>query len=118
MPIIPGKVLFLQEACMRAHLIAAGMATSVCASAAAGQAVSTYGGSAAQACYEAARSESRDPSSLNECDSALNGALSPSDRIATHVNRGILHALRRDYAKSLVDYDRAITLGPNEPETF
>jgi tetratricopeptide (TPR) repeat protein len=29
-----------------------------------------------------------------------------------------LHALRGDYAKSIADYDRAITLGPNQPETF
>jgi tetratricopeptide (TPR) repeat protein len=48
----------------------------------------------------------------------LDDPLSAPDRIATHVNRGILRALRREYAQSLADYDTAITLGPNEPETF
>ena len=103
---------------MRAQLIAASLVTLTCASAAKSQAVSTIGSSAAQSCYEAARSGSTGVSSLNECDKALNDTLSPSDRVATYVNRGILHALRREYAKSEADYDSAIKLGPSEPETF
>lgn len=103
---------------MRTHLIAVGILTLVCASSATSQAVSTIGSSTAQACYEAARSERPNPSSLNQCDTALEGPLSSPDRTATYVNRGILHALRRDYARALADYDRAIALDPNEPETF
>jgi tetratricopeptide (TPR) repeat protein len=48
----------------------------------------------------------------------LNGVLSSSDLVATHVNRGIIHALRADYSKALSDYDRAISLDPDEAEAF
>ena len=37
---------------------------------------------------------------------------------STHVNRGILHALKKDYSKALSDYDQAKTLDPDEPEAF
>jgi tetratricopeptide (TPR) repeat protein len=44
--------------------------------------------------------------------------LSSSDRVATHVNRGILHALKKDYSKAFADYDQAIALNPREPEAL
>jgi tetratricopeptide (TPR) repeat protein len=87
-------------------------------SAARSQAISTIGGSVAQACYEAARDDRTDQLALGECDQALKEPLSSSDRVATHVNRGIIHASRRDYANALSDYDRAIVLDPTEAEAF
>lgn len=101
------------------HLLVAAAAVGlVSATGAAGQAVTTLGSSAAQACYEAARDHRAAQAELGNCDRALSGALSFADLVATHVNRGILHALREDYSKALSDYDKAIELDPNEAESF
>lgn len=99
-------------------LVATGAAVLVSASAAASQSITTIGSGAAEACYEAAREQRASQTALGECDQAIGGVLLSSDRVATHVNRGILHALKKDYSKALSDYDQAITLDPDEPEAF
>lgn len=101
---------------MHCLLVAAASALLVSATGAASQAITTIGSSAAQACYEAARD--RRMADVSTCDQALSGALSSSDLVATHVNRGILHALREDYSSALLDYDRAIALDPDEAEAY
>jgi len=98
-------------------LVAVGAAALVAASAAASQSI-TIGSGAAEACYEAARERRTSQTALDECDQAISGVLSSPDLVATHVNRGILHALKKDYSKALSDYDRAIKLDPDEPEAF
>ncbi len=103
---------------MHGLVIAGAAAALVCAAGAAGQAVTTIGSSAAQACYEAARDQRTVQGDLASCDQALNDGLSSSDRVATHVNRGIIRALRGDYPNALLDYDRAIAINPGQPEAF
>ncbi|HEV2079544.1 MAG TPA: tetratricopeptide repeat protein, partial [Allosphingosinicella sp.] len=105
-------------ATMRYLLVAAAAAGLVSATGAAAQAITTLGSSAAQSCYKAARDHRTALAELSRCDQALSGALSFADLVATHVNRGILHALREDYSKALRDYDTAIELDPNEAEAF
>ena len=99
-------------------VVAAATAALVAASGAASQAVTTIGSSAAQACYEAARDQRAAQTDLSTCDQALRDVLSSSDQVATHVNRGIIRALRGDHSKALLDYDRAIALDAGQPEAF
>lgn len=99
-------------------VVSAATAVLVSATGAASQAMTTIGSSAAQACYEAARDQRTAHADLGNCDQALRGVLSSSDLVATHVNRGIIFALRADYARALLDYDRAISLNPGEADAF
>ena len=85
---------------------------------AASQAITSVGSSDAEACFEAARDQRRSQSDLVICNQALSGVLASSDAVATHVNRGIIHALRADYAQALKDYDKAISLNPGQAEAF
>jgi tetratricopeptide (TPR) repeat protein len=103
---------------IRYLLVATASAFLASGSSAKSQAISTIGGSVAQACYEAARDDRTDQLALAECDQALDAPLSSSDLVATHVNRGIIHASRRDYGEALADYERAIALDPDEAEAF
>ena len=103
---------------MRFLLLVTAGAFLVTGSAARSQAVSTIGGSVAQSCYEAALNDRTDQLALAECDQALKEILSSSDLVATHVNRGIIYASRREYVRALSDYDRAIALDPTEAEAF
>ncbi len=101
---------------VRCRLVAAAIGTLVSSTGAASQAITTLGSSAAQTCYEAARDHRT--ANVSTCDQALSGALSLPDRVATHVNRGILRARKGDYSKALLDYDSAISLHPDEAEAF
>ena len=75
---------------------------------------SVIGGGDARACYDAASKGRTDFSALLDCDSAISGQeLSARDRAATVVNRGVIHLLRRDAAKALGDFDRAISWRPD-----
>jgi len=103
---------------MHKLVIAAATAALTTASGAAGQAVTTIGSSAAQACYEAARDQRTAPADLNICVSALKDGLSERDVVATYVNRGIILALRGDYGGALRDYDTAIARDPGQAEAF
>ena len=103
---------------MHCLVVAAAGAALVLATEAAGQAVTTIGSSAAQACYEAARDQRSAQVDLGTCDQALKDGLSSSDLVATHVNRGIIRALRSDYSDALLDYDSAIALNPGQAEAF
>ena len=103
---------------MHALPVAAAATALLWAAGAAGQAVTTIGSSAAQACYEAARHGRTAQAELGHCDQALQGALSASDLVATHVNRGILHALRGDHNRAMLDYDKALALDPTEAEAY
>jgi tetratricopeptide (TPR) repeat protein len=103
---------------MHCLVIAAGAAALVSASGTSGQAVTTIGSSAAQACYEAARDQRSAQVDLGTCDQALEDGLSSSDVVATHVNRGIILALRAEYSDALLGYDTAIALDPGQAEAF
>lgn len=81
--------------------------------------VITVGGGYAGACYEAADAQDATTESLDACDLALSEeALVHGDRIATHVNRGILHLRRGNLAGADGDFDRALALDPTEAEAW
>ena len=79
---------------MRCLLVATAIAFLITGSTTRSQAISTIGGNVAQACYEAARDDRTDQLALAKGDQALKGTLWPFDVVATHVNRGVIYALR------------------------
>jgi tetratricopeptide (TPR) repeat protein len=82
--------------------------------------VTVIGSSSARLCYQEADSR-RTPNAegLSLCDRALNEEiLIPDDRVATHVNRGIVRLKLNDIAGSLLDFDQAIALNPDQPEAY
>lgn len=94
-------------------LLMASGATAVSAS------VMTVGGSYARSCYLAAEARDARADSLDSCDLALNTqALSAEDRVATHVNRGILKNIREDYEGANADFDRALAMNPRQAEAW
>ena len=73
----------------------------------------------ARLCYEAAEMDRVGRSSLANCDKAFaEESLSAADRVATHVNRGIIRAQLGDWQGALDDYDRALALDPDEAEAY
>ena len=80
-------------------------------------AISVLGTTTARGCYEAARDERAGPATIRLCTDALaDRSLGGRDRVATLVNRGILHVRSGDFASGLDDYDRALALDPEEPD--
>jgi len=82
------------------------------------QPVTSVGNSPARSCFEAARMHRRDHGALDACNRAFQSRLSLPDTVATHVNRGVVHTYRGDHASALRDFDRAIDLNSDEPESF
>jgi tetratricopeptide (TPR) repeat protein len=82
-------------------------------------AIVVVGNGPARACYEAAEDERTDAVSLRTCNFALTEAgLSRSDRAATYVNRGIIHAARGSHDAALADFEAAGRHNPNLAEAF
>ncbi|MDQ4087875.1 MAG: tetratricopeptide repeat protein [Pseudomonadota bacterium] len=82
--------------------------------------VIVIGNSSARLCYEAAESPANPTlRDLRDCDAAFSGeALSQHDRVATHVNRGILRLRRGQVDEAIADFDAAIALDPRQPEAY
>lgn len=83
-------------------------------------AVTVVGNSSARMCFEAADSPMHPAMrDLQHCDAALaEEALSRHDTVATHVNRGILRLRRGQVEAAIADFDRAIEMDPNQPESY
>jgi tetratricopeptide (TPR) repeat protein len=82
--------------------------------------VTVVGNSSARLCYEAAESP-LNPTlrDVRDCDHAFSEeALSQHDRVATHVNRGILRLRRGQVDEAIADFDVAIDLDPDQPEAY
>ena len=73
-------------------------------------------GGLAGLCYQQAREEDRTADAIDNCTGALLSGLSPRDRAATLVNRGIIHMNRTDYDRALTDFDAAVALQPTLAE--
>jgi len=98
-------------------LLAVAAAGGIAASAQAS--IIVIGSSPGAACYRSARAGVTSPQALRTCDEALaSGMLSARETVATHVNRGIVRLLGRNYDGAVADFDRAIKLDPNEPESY
>jgi tetratricopeptide (TPR) repeat protein len=78
------------------------------------------GNSAARSCYLAAESPvAPRVSDIRSCTDALGDGRTTGDEVvATHVNRGILHLRRGNIDAALADFDRAIALDPEQPESY
>lgn len=77
----------------------------------------------ARTCYfaatTAARSDIADDDAIGTCTRALKRHdLSDRDRMATFVNRGILHLARRNLDAAAADFDAALALEPASGEVF
>ena len=83
-----------------------------------GAAVVTVGGSTAAACYQAAAARDATDEALADCNMALAGMLTEHDRVATHVNRGVLKLVRAAYADANADFDAAMAINPDQPEAW
>lgn len=82
--------------------------------------VLVIGNNSARLCFEAADSVMPPGTDdLRRCDTALTDeALTLRDRVATHVNRGIVLLRRNQIDRALTDFDRAIALDPRQPESY
>lgn len=82
-------------------------------------ATQVIGSGLARICYEAAETERASRTAIENCDRALTEeALAFDDMVATHVNRGILRGRMGDLRGALADYDRAISLDPEQAEAY
>ena len=79
----------------------------------------SVGNSLAQSCFHLARSRQSSPYAIETCNRAMTEeALNFDDRVATLVNRGIVHNLRKEYGLAGRDFDAAIALDAAEPEAW
>ena len=95
-------------------------ATVVAVAATSSQAsVFTIGSGFAESCYSSAERQDARQASIDECNRALTEeALMTEDRVATFVNRGILHLRRANLAAANADFDSALRLNPRNPEAW
>lgn len=83
-----------------------------------GAAVVTIGNSLARTCYESAEAREATEVTVGECNQALAGSLTQSDRVATFVNRGILKLIQANHPGAEADFDAALGLQPGQPEAW
>ena len=81
--------------------------------------ISVLDGSFAEGCFNAAEQHNITLESMNTCDRAfVDEALSNQDRLATHVNRGIVRMLRNDYQRAQIDFSAAMEMDPKRSEPY
>ena len=96
---------------------ALGVATFMCQGAQA--AVTVLGSGVAHSCYETAEFGGNPREGIETCTEALEqAALTPHDRAATMVNRGILYSRDDDVRSAIADYDRGLAIFPNLAEAY
>jgi tetratricopeptide (TPR) repeat protein len=83
-------------------------------------AVTVLGSTSARLCYESAETPgAASLSALGRCDEALSeDMITERDRIATHVNRGIIRLRRGELDAAVADFDTAIARDPKEAEAY
>lgn len=103
----------------RFALASAAAVAAVFAASPAVSGITVLGNSLGRSCYEAARDNNGSLSALLGCDAALDaGTMSAHDVVATFVNRGIVKINANRHRDAIADFDRAIALNPNEPESY
>ena len=104
---------------MKMLLISVSLAAATALAMPAQGSVLTIGAGFARQCYEAADRHDTSMTAQDACNRALTEqALNPQDRVATHVNRGIMSYLRGELAAANRDYDMALSLDPQQPEAW
>lgn len=101
-------------------LLAAGVfAASLTLAGPARAGIVVIGSSDAALCSRAAVRGVSAPGGVRACDQALKAdALSPRDRAATLVNRGILRLRARSFERAVEDFDRALAIDPSLGEAL
>ena len=92
----------------------------LCATAANAHSITVIGSNAdAIACYRAADSEARQPDAVRQCTVAIDeGDLSLHDRMATLINRGIVHFRLEAFDAAIADFDAALAIEPGQPDAL
>lgn len=76
-------------------------------------------GETAHNCFRAALYDSAPRPGIADCSAALDsGSLSPDDRAATLINRGILRERLSDFGEALEDYNAGLTLRPDLADAY
>jgi tetratricopeptide (TPR) repeat protein len=100
---------------MRGVMIASALLIAVTGPA--GAALGVFGSTIARECYEAALAGSGSGAAL--CEHALNNdQMTPRDRAATFVNRGIIYNASRQLDLSLADFNAALAIDANLGEAY
>lgn len=87
--------------------------------ASASAAVISLGSGLAESCFHAAEARHADRQSIQACDRALTEqGLTAEDRVATYVNRGVLHLIRSNVRMANADFDAALAIDPTEAEAW
>jgi tetratricopeptide (TPR) repeat protein len=98
-------------------LCAVALASATLVSVPSQAAVKVIGRGFGHLCYEYAKTGHASDEGIESCNRALTEqSLTPSDRAATFVNRGILQMYAKDYARALVSYEEALKLEPELAE--
>jgi tetratricopeptide (TPR) repeat protein len=101
------------------HLSLIAVASTLVLAVPAGAAVLTVGGGYAQSCYEATEAQEKTWAAMQSCNRALTEeALTSEDRVATLVNRGILHLRRASLGQANADFDAALAMNPRQAEAW
>jgi len=102
---------------MKATVLAAAVIGLTSSSATAS--ILTIGSGLARSCFEAAEDRSATFQNVQVCNRALvEESLTREDRVATHVNRGILRLVNREFQGAEADFDRALAMDPSEPDAW
>lgn len=98
-------------------LSTASLAALVCSNANA--AISVLGNSVAHACYMDAEYGNNPRDGINDCTDALEQTpLTPKERAATYINRGILYSRIDQQQRALADYDTGLALNGSLGEGY
>lgn len=81
-------------------------------------AVISLGTPIAAECYHHARFGNDEIAALRTCSTALDGSLDVENRAATHVNRGVIRMMRREFAGAEADFNAALTIDPQLPDAW
>lgn len=96
-----------------------GTLTIVVAVPSAQAAVSVFSASGvAKLCYDGAESGSDPGAYIFYCDQALNTSLTPHDRAATYINRGVLRLLLNETTFALADFNAGLGVDPGIGEGY
>lgn len=81
--------------------------------------VKVIGSGFGRLCYESAKAGHASDSGVETCNRALaDRTLSPEDRAATLVNRGILQMYAKQLEPAIASYEEALRLNPNLAEAY
>lgn len=96
-----------------------GAAMFACGTAAAQTQTATPLGSPARTCFIGAVSTAATQPEAAACDLAVVApSIAVDQRVASFVNRGVVHMTRRQNAAALADFDRALAIDPNCAEAY